>query len=64
MEFLTVEEVAERLRIKPTTIYSHCRKGDFPHVRIGGSVRIPSDKLEDWLIKNTIQPEEREEVAA
>lgn len=50
MEFLTISEVAERLRLGRSTVYAKIMKDELPHVHFGGrAIRIPSDALEDWL---------------
>ncbi|WP_446936279.1 helix-turn-helix domain-containing protein [Lysinibacillus fusiformis] len=36
--FLSVNEVAELLSVKPLTIYRWCNSGKLPHYTIGGSV--------------------------
>lgn len=39
-EFMTVEEVAEYLRLEPTTIRSMIRRGDLPATKFGNKYRI------------------------
>lgn len=51
---LTVKEVATLLSVDPDTIYKQVRSGDFPHFRIGTSVRFDPKKLSDWLERQTI----------
>jgi excisionase family DNA binding protein len=46
---LTVNEVAERLRIAPQTAYRLCRSPGFPASRIGGQIRIDPEALEEWV---------------
>jgi excisionase family DNA binding protein len=49
---LTVQEVAQRLRLSRGTIYKHVRTGVIPAVRLGdagASLRIPEDELEQAL---------------
>ena len=38
---LTVREVAERLQVRPVTIYKLCSVGTLPHVRVSNAIRIP-----------------------
>ena len=50
-EFLTVAEVARRLRVHEATIYRKITSGELPALRLGehGPLRIPADELEAWL---------------
>ena len=49
-EFLTVGELAERLRVSPLTIYRGVRNGTVPFVRLSehGAIRIPVTALEEF----------------
>lgn len=40
IRYLTVQELAEYLRLNERTIYYHIDKGALPAVRIGDSIRI------------------------
>jgi len=44
-----VDEVAEVLAMKPTSVYELARKGLVPHVRIGRSVRFLPSQLRAFL---------------
>ena len=51
-EFLTVSEVARRLRVHEATVYRRVAEGSLPAVRVGegfGPIRIAADELEAWL---------------
>jgi excisionase family DNA binding protein len=51
-EYLTVAEVAERLRCSEPTVRRRIREGELPAVRLGGSgsaVRVPRAGLQAWL---------------
>ena len=58
-EYLTTEEVAERLRVHPTTILRRLGAMDdpdpsrIPAVRVGRIWRIPRREFEEWLIRST-----------
>jgi len=43
--FLTVEEVAQLLRLKRSTAYEYVRQGIIPAIRFGSFIRIPRDRL-------------------
>ena len=52
-EFLTVSEVARRLRVHEATIYRKVSAGEIPALRLGerGPLRIPADEFERWLFE-------------
>jgi excisionase family DNA binding protein len=47
--FLTIGEVAERLKVSPSWIYKKCKAGIIPHVRIGGMVRFVDRDVDAWV---------------
>jgi excisionase family DNA binding protein len=48
--YLTVEEVAARVRVSPPTIYRWSLDDpSMPTLRIGRTVRFPAARLEKWL---------------
>jgi excisionase family DNA binding protein len=46
---LTISEVAEALRLHPTTIYRLVKRGDLAAFKIGGSWRVSRASLDVWL---------------
>jgi len=42
-------EAAEAIGIGRSKIYELISSGELPSVRIGGSVRVPLDKLREWV---------------
>lgn len=50
-EFLTVEELADRLKIHPGTIYNWISAGtlDIPYVKIGRAVRFRRTQIDAWI---------------
>jgi excisionase family DNA binding protein len=46
---ITVHQAAEALQVQPATVYAWVRADEFPHVRLGGRIRIPTAKLADLL---------------
>lgn len=46
---ITVHQAAEALQVQPATIYAWIRDDEFPHVRLGGRIRIPTAKLAEML---------------
>lgn len=52
-EYLTVQEVADRLRVSRMTIYRMCHAGTMPNTRVGSSFRITPSDLERWIKDHT-----------
>ena len=46
---LTIGEVAEMLRVHPTTIYRLVERAELPSFKVGGNRGINSDSLDNWL---------------
>jgi excisionase family DNA binding protein len=46
---LTIGEVAEMLRVHPTTVYRLLKRGDIPGFKIGGNWRVSVDALNHWI---------------
>lgn len=51
IQLLTVEEVAEILKLDPRTVYRKCEANDIPHFRVGetGAVRFVKAKVLEWI---------------
>jgi excisionase family DNA binding protein len=43
--FMNITDAAARLGIHPNTLRAACRRNEFPHLRIGRTVRISTAKL-------------------
>jgi excisionase family DNA binding protein len=52
-KFLTVAEVAERMRVSKMTVYRLLHNGALPAVRFGRSFRVPRGAVEE-LIRGAI----------
>jgi excisionase family DNA binding protein len=46
---LTVDEIAEYLNVKPSTIYQWTHQGFIPHIKLGNLVRFDLKKIGRWL---------------
>lgn len=46
---LTVEETANILRISKSRVYELSHHNDFPAIRSGRQIRIPRDRLFEWI---------------
>jgi excisionase family DNA binding protein len=62
-EVLTVQEVAEMLKITPATVYAWCRAGKLPAFKIGQQWRIRGRALEEMMRQQGL-PESVERKAA
>jgi excisionase family DNA binding protein len=47
---LTISEVAEALRVHPTTVYRAVNRGELPAFKIGGNWRVNRASLDLWLL--------------
>ena len=53
--FLTVNEVATRLRVSNMTVYRLVSSGELPSVRVGRLVRLRTDDVETYLSGRLIE---------
>ncbi len=50
--FLTPKELADILKVKPSTIYVWVHRGvDLPYIKVEGTIRFSQKSIEDWLAK-------------
>ncbi len=49
VQFLTVAEVAEIMRVSRMTVYRLVHAGDLPAVQFGRSYRVPESAVEEFL---------------
>ncbi len=48
-EYLTANEVAERLKLNVETIYGLMKSGQLPAIKIGGRWRMEASALREWF---------------
>lgn len=49
-ELLTVEELSDRLSVKPSTLYSWVASGQIPHLRLSRRlIRFKKEEIDQWL---------------
>jgi excisionase family DNA binding protein len=53
---LTIGEVAEMLRVHPTTVYRLLKRGDIPGFKIGGNWRVSVNALDRWVSEMGLLP--------
>ena len=51
-QFLTIAEVAARMRVSKMTVYRLVHGGELPAVRVGRSFRVTEDDVNDYLRKS------------
>jgi excisionase family DNA binding protein len=49
--FLTVREVAARLRLSTATVYDLCESGGLAHVRVSNAIRVAEADLTAFLLR-------------
>lgn len=52
-QFLTVQEVAELMRVSTMTVYRLIKAGDLPAARVGRSYRLRQAQVESYLERGT-----------
>ena len=52
-DLLTVDELASRLKVPPSWVYSRTRRNAIPHVRVGHHIRFTWSEVESWLNDST-----------
>lgn len=56
---MTVDEVAETLRLKPSTVYKYAMKEVLPTVKVNGALRFRPEKIEEYLDAHSRDARER-----
>ncbi|GAA0972622.1 Putative DNA-binding proteinA [Nocardioides aquaticus] len=51
-EFMTVAEVATRMRVSKMTVYRLLHGGEVPAVRVGRSFRVREEDVDEYLRKS------------
>ena len=55
-ELLTVDEVADFLRVKPSTVYEWAKNGKIPASKVGRLWRFSREEVEAWVRNGGLQP--------
>jgi len=53
--FLTINEVAEKMKVSSSWVYKKCKAGIMPHVRIGGMLRFVEKDVESWIAAHKVK---------
>lgn len=51
-------EAADAIGVGRSKIYELLASGALPSIRIGGSIRVPVDKLREWIDRQLTEPTE------
>lgn len=46
---LKVEEAATRISMGKSWVYDQITQNNFPHIRLGRKILIPSERLDQWV---------------
>ena len=55
-QYLDIAALAERLRIKRSTLYAWAEQGTIPHLKLGRLLRFDPDEIEVWLQTHRREP--------
>jgi len=58
-KLLTIDELAEVLSAKKSTIYQWVHLGLIPHVKVGRLLRFREEDIEKWLASRQVEPSVR-----
>ena len=59
---LTVEELAETLRIAVSSAYALVQRGDVRSIRVGRAIRIPAEAVDQFLSQQPSTADDRERI--
>jgi excisionase family DNA binding protein len=49
MTIVTIKDVSEMIKVKPSTLYSWVKAGSIPHYRLNGVIRFDKEEIESWV---------------
>ncbi len=58
-KLLTIDELAEVLSAKKSTIYQWVHLGLIPHMKVGRLLRFKEGDIEKWLSSKQVEPSPR-----
>ena len=53
--WMNVQEVAEYLSLKPSTIYAYVSERKVPHYKKGHVVRFKQEEIDEWMATGRVQ---------
>jgi len=63
MEFYTIVEVADKLKVDHKTIRSAIKKGDMDAIMVGSMYRINEDQFQAYITKRTLNRARRKSLS-
>ena len=57
---LRVKQVAERLNLSESKVYEMLERGELPHHRFGGAIRVSEDQIAEYLEETKRERREQE----
>ncbi len=58
-KLLTIDELAEVLTVKKSTIYQWVHLGLIPHIKVGRLLRFKEGGIKKWLASKQVEPSRR-----
>lgn len=58
-KLLTIDELAEVLSVKKSTIYQWVHLGLIPHIKVGRLLRFKEGNIQKWLTSREVEPSRR-----
>ena len=55
-QMMTVQELAEYLKMKTVTIYKHAQAGSIPAFKVGSKWRFKKDTIDRWIEGQEVNP--------
>lgn len=55
---MNIDEVAEYLHLKKSTVYSYTSKEQIPFIKLGGKLLFDSNDISKWLEKSKTCPKQ------
>lgn len=49
MNLVTIKELSEFLKVKPSTLYSWVHNGTIPFIKLNGLLRFDMDEVQEWV---------------
>ncbi|HEY4707572.1 MAG TPA: helix-turn-helix domain-containing protein [Thermodesulfobacteriota bacterium] len=53
MNLVTIKELSEFIKVKPSTIYSWVHNGTIPFIKLNGLLRFDMDEVQEWVKKSS-----------
>ncbi len=60
MEFVTVKELSQFLKVKESTLYSWVHNGSIPFHKLNGLVRFDMEEIKTWVKESHKEPQRHE----